>query len=289
MKRKLATRVSRAAIAAVCLVVGSVSLQGQEAVDLIGFNEPGWNYLYTNNAAGQSVDPTAIPEAPFAFPGAGGIAIWALPPDLYDVTQPVVGIVYDTLTTSQTIEVLGWQTGPAPFHYGGVTDIPGGTGTELLQPPGGQRRTQYFRKDFVVPEGGATDIGLEGVIDDIGVFYIDGVEIFRGGNAFNSPALQLIDGTPILPGEVPTFDAGGSVDVGPEILYMHGILPGLSLTPGLHTFAVEVHQGGGSNGTSSSDMGMNIRLYGTLLPVPEPTTGALLLIGLGVSVLRRRR
>lgn len=190
MMRNLVISISRAVIAAVGLmVVGSASLYGQDTVDLIGFNEPGWNYLYTNNAAGSAVDPTAVPEAPFAFPGAGGIAIWTLTPDLYDVTQPVVGIVYDTLTTSQDIEVLGWQTGPAPFHYGGVTDIPAGTGTELIQPPGGQRRTQYFRKDFVVPEGGAMDIGLDAVIDDIGVFYIDGVEVFRGGNGVNSPAL----------------------------------------------------------------------------------------------------
>lgn len=99
----------------------------------------------------------------------------------------------------------------------------------------------------------------------------------------------MLDGTPILPGEVPTYDAGGSVDVGAEVLYMHGILPGLTLSPGLHTFAVEVHQGGGSNGTSSSDMGMNARLYGTLLPVPEPTTGVLVLFGLSLGAFRRRR
>lgn len=272
------------AIAAICLLGCLEKSRAEEisVIDSINGDDPGWKYLYTIDN-GLAVDPTADAQFGFAVTGPGGAAIWAF--DVFDTSAPVVGFVYDTIGMANDVAILDWQDGVAPFHYGGVDGITGG-GTLLDQPPSGQRRAQYFRKEINVPVA-LDHVMLDGIIDDVGVFYIDGVEVFRGGNGYNSPAL-LSD-----PSEVPRFDDGAGTDVGGEVFRTYGsLLPedpvnGYVLSAGPHVFAVEMHQGGGNNGTGSSDMGMSIRLYGNA--VPEPSSIGMLAISLLGLLGRRRR
>ncbi|YCM44110.1 Ig-like domain-containing protein [Verrucomicrobiaceae bacterium 227] len=148
-------------------------------------------------------------------------------------------------TASSTI--APWKTGTAPFQSGTIDGFPPGT-PDTLQGIGsagnGQNlvTTYLFRQSFNLTAAQAVeaDWQLEHLIDDGGIIYLNGVEIYR---------------TPSMPqGSVTTTTLSSNGD---ESTFSSAQL-NLSgrLAEGLNTIAVEVHQ----TGLTSSDAGFQITL-----------------------------
>jgi len=154
------------------------------------------------------------------------------------------------------------DSAPAMLGYGTIDFSP--VQSDIGQPDSGKRGTAYFRHAFNTT-GANTGLGLEVLMDDGGVIYLDG-EVLKANNHSNPDAFG-------------SFTDGVGDEWGTETFYDLG-----SLSAGSHLLAVSMHQ----NQAGSSDMGFDLRMFAA---VPEPSTT--LLIALGgfplLTVLRRRR
>ena len=127
------------------------------------------------------------------------------------------------------------------------TPIPLNTVLPLTNATGSPIITRYFRARFAVPSHqGILDLVLTNWIKDGAVFYLDGEELYRvrlgePGSTVNYATL-----------------ASSAKPSNPALEFVHS--PGLTLTPGIHDLAVEVHQ----VSTLSADAYLGTQLW--LLP-----------------------
>ena len=124
---------------------------------------------------------------------------------------------------------------------------PLGTGLEL--PPRRERLTSYFRHEFVTTES-MTDLGLEFLVDDGAVIYLDGVEVARYLCCEDDRGL-------LLPPDITPAFINEATSLSDEKLYQTAPVLIEELPAGQHVLAVSVHQ----FGTSSNDMAMSLRLF----------------------------
>jgi hypothetical protein len=194
-----------------------------EAEVLIPKGSTGWSYLHIANGVDPGIaDPDFI--STWYHPTAGGYGGGA-----YDGPAFVTGA-------------------PAPFHYGTVDGLTGGTtltavGTEI-------DRTSYF---YLVFDGGAGFTGLElSLLADDGAFvYLNGTLIARDGVIDPDEFQQL-------------------AELGDELIYDEIPLIGNPVVrPGLNLLAISVHQ----NTRLSSDLGFDLELRGS------PAAGPLIVRG----------
>ena len=151
-----------------------------------------------------------------------------------------------------------WASGPAELGYGDAdeaTIVPSG-------PTGAFYITTYFRRAFTVNNiNSFTNLSVLLAYDDAGVVYLNGREVFRGGNL----------PTPVLYNSLATGQAV-------EETVATGILSATNLIEGLNEVAVEVHQ----QAANSSDISFFLQLVGTpviihnvspLVAITTPTNG----------------
>jgi len=144
------------------------------------------------------------------------------------------------------------NSGPAILGYGGIGL--GGVVTHIGEPPSGSRYTAYFRREFTITDD-MINAGIEILSDDGGVVYIDGVEVAR--NNFSLPRQDTYF----------EFTNGGGNENGTATISIADI------SAGTHTIAASIHQ----TGTTSSDIGFDLRLYG------QPVSGGGLIRRTGSS------
>ena len=174
-------------------------------------------------------------------------------PSVPVTVRPVVipyGLVWRYSTNSQNATLsttpwytpafddLSWAAGSGPFGYdvsaATLARLPAPLAT-LLPPPNASFLTTYFRTTVEIPPlpAGST-VALFHLVDDGAIFYVDGIRRLN----YNGPSTNPTLSEDLAPGVAP-----GNGDA------MMVAVP-LTLTPGLHTFAVEVHQ----NSPTSSDV-----------------------------------
>jgi hypothetical protein len=133
---------------------------------------------------------------------------------------------------------LSWAAGSGPFGFdvsaATLARLPAPLAT-LLPPPNTSFLTAYFRTTVEIPPvpAGST-VALFHLVDDGAIFYVDGIRRLN----YNGPSTNPTLSEDLAPGFTP-----GDGDA------MIVAVP-LTLTPGLHTFAVELHQ----NSPTSSDV-----------------------------------
>jgi hypothetical protein len=168
--------------------------------------------------------------------------------------------------------------GAGPLGYGSITYFTGAIpppaeftriGTDLSAPPGGQRRTAFFRTTFTVPDDGNIYINpiVRYIFDDGGFVYLDGEMIMRvnvGPNALDDFEVNA-SGTANTESQIRTADlsllagssTGGNTEVTPAITPNATIVqPTRRLLPGTHTLAVSLH----NSSQTSSDLFMALQL-----------------------------
>jgi hypothetical protein len=153
-----------------------------------------------------------------------------------------------------------WQSGPGLFGVettaGTLARLPAPIATPLPA-PNSNFLTAYFRTTVTVPTLSAgQSLALFHTVDDGAVFYVDGVLALRY-NMTNNP--------PILSTDVAVGNAPGDGDA------MIVVSP-VTLPPGQHTIAVEVHQSG--PGSSDVVFGAELRVVsgtGPALTITHPT------------------
>ena len=143
-----------------------------------------------------------------------------------------------------------WPAGRARLGYGGDGEV-----TVISYGPNPLSRyiTTFFRHAFTVPQPGAVTALKVGLLrDDGGIVYLNGKEIFRS----NMPE-----------GDITLTTRASSVVGGADeqTFFENAVDPAL-LVPGTNVLAVRIHQ---ANPTSS-DVGFDLYLTGTALPVNTP-------------------
>lgn len=150
------------------------------------------------------------------------------------------GIAPPSNWASSAYSDTAWSSGPARLGYGDTqaTTIQGGPATSRYI-------TSWFRHTFTSADASLFDaLRLELQRDDGIVVYLNGVELLRD----NLPSSTI---TPSTPAPV----AIGGAD---ETAWNAFTLPAAALVTGANTMAIEVHQ----NAPSSSDLGLDVRLFG---------------------------
>ncbi len=138
----------------------------------------------------------------------------------------------------------GWLDGRAIFYGTNLTSAPNGNTNTFVSFTTPRQRTFYFRAPFVFSNTTAgVSLGLKSLVDDGGVYYLNGVELLRenlpaGGIAYTNLAIANINSA--------SFN-------GPIIV------PANALLTGTNWLAVEVHQAT----TTSTDMAMGVELTAT--------------------------
>lgn len=149
-----------------------------------------------------------------------------------------------------------WNTGTAPLQGGVIDGFPPATPSTLQgigSAANGQNlvTTYLFRQTFTLTAAQAVEANwqLEHLIDDGGIIYLNGAEIYRTPTM---PADAVTTATLAANGEETSFDSA-QLDLSGK------------LNTGLNTIAVEVHQ----TTLTSSDLGFQI----TLVPVSTSSSG----------------
>jgi len=147
-------------------------------------------------------------------------------------------------------EDAGWEFGPTGIGYGDDDDA------TILDDMQGNYVSVFLRVEFVVPENLDGSAALLRVrYDDSFVAYIDGAEIARRGLVGDPP---LFDETPAVDHEITTtaggFDEEFVIDV-----------DGLTLSPGTHVLAAQVH----NVNLTSSDLSFSAELEASPFVVTE--------------------
>ncbi len=127
--------------------------------------------------------------------------------------------------------------GKAPFHYGGVDGLKGGTKLEV--PPSGKRFTSYFLKPFDGGKEGSEHIAIDMLCDDGAFIYLNGELIARhnvtGQDNYKTLATRFGDEKNFVPIEL----------IGEP-----------KVQPGKNLLAISLH----NNKATSSDLGFDIVL-----------------------------
>ncbi|MDF7799580.1 lamin tail domain-containing protein [Pontiellaceae bacterium B1224] len=131
-----------------------------------------------------------------------------------------------------------WASGLAAFGEESST-LAHPIQTPLLSPRSGGSLTCYFRKAFDFAGMGGASLKLTHQIDDGMVVYLDGEEIYRVGMSSGTPTYTTTSSATV----------GDAMEVGP-------VLIDVSLQPGAHVIAVELHQ----VNTSSSDVVFDMKV-----------------------------
>jgi PKD repeat protein len=150
------------------------------------------------------------------------------------------GVAPPSNWTSPAYSDTAWSSGPARLGYGDTqaTTIQSG-------PTGSRHITSWFRHTFSVADASAFDaLRLELQRDDCAVVYLNGVELLRD----NLPA------STITPATLAPIPIGGA----DETAWISFVLPANALATGANIMAIEVHQ----NAASSTDLGLDVRLFG---------------------------
>jgi hypothetical protein len=138
---------------------------------------------------------------------------------------------------------LSWKSGASPLGYGGVTNMT--FATHLVGTP---ITTTYYRKQFeVIDQVSIIEAYLDASLDGGGIFYLNGVEIFRDNMA-----------------EGDVVHATLSSSDGNEGVFDRFEIPTENLVTGTNTLGIELH----NRSSSSSDMGLDIRL--TISEIDQP-------------------
>ena len=156
-------------------------------------------------------------------------------------------------------DTAGW-VGPVsgPLEYGGVDALTDMTTVNFLnEPMEGDRYTNYFRHEFVVPED-ATGIGLDLLVDDGAIFYLDGEELLRWNCCADESGNDVDD-------YLSFSRAGGNED------RFRTVYVADELQAGSHLLAVSVHQ----DDAVSSDLGLGLRVLSGVSPPPPPNPNAI--------------
>jgi hypothetical protein len=124
--------------------------------------------------------------------------------------------------------------------------------TNIGTPPSGSRYTAYFRSEFVLDEP-MIEMGIEILNDDGAFVYIDGAEVMR-----NNISAGKID-TYTTFADSHTYSDGVNVETETRTFSI------ADLEAGTHTIAVSVHEAN----TGSSDLGLDLRLFGRPVPGGE--------------------
>lgn len=235
-----------------------VAISSSKAADIITFSTP-WRFLLYEDAASNQIDPASVD------------------PDFYDTwylpaTNPAYnGPVFSALT-------------PGPFAFG-VIDyftnnalVPSSLGAV---PTTGTRGTTYLKTEIDLGANNLTGVEMEILADDGFILMIDG----------NTVTPYLTYNMDVVSTQWNQF-AHGATDINgfntEGQTFMYGTAFGTPLAnigPGKHTLSLSLHEAA----PDSSDLGLAIRLSGTLVPVPEPAAAAIGLLAIGAFWLRRRR
>ncbi len=136
-----------------------------------------------------------------------------------------------------------WKAGPSPLGYGGVSNTT--IATTLVGTP---ITTAYFRKQFEITDPASVISSyLDASLDGGGIFYLNGIEIFRE-NMADGP----VDHTTL------------STSDGVEGVFDRFEVPTEHLVTGTNTLSIEVH----NRSSQSSDMALDIRMV--IAEITEP-------------------
>ncbi len=164
------------------------------------------------------------------------------------------GLNQGTLWSASNFNDLSWAVGNAELGYGD-----GGESTVVSFGPTSTAKyiTTYFRKNFSVNHLSAyTGLKLKIMRDDGIVVYINGTEVLRN----NMPSGTIIYSTL----------ASAAINGADESAFNFYNIPLTSLTNGINTIAVEIHQ----NAANSSDISFDLSLIAsTVPPIPAITIG----------------
>ena len=165
----------------------------------------------------------------------------------------ITGPSFDSRWFSPDFDDSAWN-GPStgPFRYGTINSVTtNASATFLNHPNAGDRFTNYFRHEFSTTET-LTDVGLDLVVDDGAVVYLDGTEVLRWNCCVDSVGNDVDDylSFALVEGNEDKF----------ETVYIRDELP-----PGEHLLAVSVHQ----LSPSSSDLGLGMRVLSGVEPPPR--------------------
>jgi hypothetical protein len=142
------------------------------------------------------------------------------------------------------------NSGPGILGFGTISYGP--IQTDIGTPPSGSRYTAYFRSEFVLDEP-MVQVGIEILNDDGAFIYIDGVEVGRNNiNVGKSDTYFVF-------ADNHSYSDGTNVETETRTLLIS------DLEAGTHTIAVSVHQAN----TGSSDLGLDLRLFGRPVPGGE--------------------
>ena len=169
---------------------------------------------------------------------------------------------FDTTWFTPGYDDSGWD-GPdtGPFEYGGVAGLTNSpTVSFLLEPFEGDRYTNYFRHEFNTTQSLA-NLGVDILADDGAVVYLDGQEVLKF-NCCRDDAGANVD-------DYLSFSVATGNEDDFRVINLDSALV---LDPGDHVLAVSAHQAG----TTSSDLGLGIRLLAGLEPPPPPDPNAVL-------------
>ena len=223
------------------------SLPGHAQQILIPENQS-WNILHPMGSLPPRADTTPDPDFD---------TTWYLPQAqfLTDYDGPSFG----ASTVGDPADLPTADSGPkiGPFAYGGVDAITA-PGTTLTRPNSGNRYTSYFRTVFTVPAGGLRNPSVRMVCDDGCYLYLDGVliatvNVTNGvADTYTSFATDATNTEVVFsfPWRAAATLPGGSPDD------VKVIMPVPTLSAGVHTLAVSVH----NSGTASSDLGLLLEL-----------------------------
>jgi hypothetical protein len=167
---------------------------------------------------------------------------------------------FDTTWFTAGFNDSSWS-GPdtGPFDYGGVNGVVNNpTVNFLVEPPAGDRYTNYFRHQFTTTQR-YTNLGFDILADDGAVVYLDGQVVLRFNCCRDSAGNDVDD-------YLSFTTAGGNEDR----FRLERLDEALALNPGNHLLAVSLHQAD----VNSSDLGMGLRLLANVPPPPPPDPNA---------------
>ena len=146
-----------------------------------------------------------------------------------------------------------FQSGTAPVGYGEIdslkikSNILGKRGSE---PPKGERHGTYHRTTFT-PIVDVSSIGIEGIIDDGAIIYLNGKEVAR---------LNVTDDQNPQDWQTNAITAGktGNIMESTELMVQYAIVENLNLKADVPVqLSLSLH----NNNPNSSDMALDIRIY----------------------------
>jgi len=210
-----------------------------------------WEYLHPMGVLPPRLDATADPD----FETTWYLAQAEFAAN-YDGPAFNAGTVGDPLTLNSADS----GSGPGPFVYDAITEIPAPVvGTTLTVPATNNRYAAYFRTTFTVPAGGLIEPSFRMLCDDGCFIYLDGqliatvnindgvADTYLSFAADATATEDIIFNFPLRTAGAQNGASAGDVRV---------LVPVPVLSEGEHTLAVSVH----NNSATSSDMGLLLEL-----------------------------